>query len=200
ANDYFGKGLSGGKLILVPDRNAILKPEENSIVGNVALYGATSGEVYISGIAGERFGVRNSGVTAVVEGIGDNGCEYMTGGKVLILGQIGNNFAAGMSGGEAYLFNPKPTALAKINKETILLEMPSEEDLSGVRELLRTYFRHTSSARALLILTNWEQMKNHFVKVMPVEYKRVLAARKLESAALKLPPNPHLGELSSLKN
>ncbi len=173
--------MSGGKLILVPDRDATLKPEENIIVGNVALYGATSGEVYINGQAGERFGVRNSGATAVVEGIGDNGCEYMTGGKVLILGQIGNNFAAGMSGGEAFLFNPKPSALAKINKETILLETPSEEDLSGVRELLRTYFRHTSAARALRILTNWEQMKNHFVKVMPVEYKRVLSEMRKEA-------------------
>lgn len=177
ANDYFGKGLSGGKLILVPDRDATLKPEENNIVGNVALYGATSGEVYIKGLAGERFGVRNSGVTAVVEGIGDNGCEYMTGGKVLILGAIGKNFAAGMSGGEAYLFNPKPSALEKINKETILIEVPSEHDLEDVRELLRNYFRHTSSMRALRILTNWEQMKNHFVKVMPIEYKRVLAER-----------------------
>jgi len=186
ANDYFGKGLSGGKLILVPDRDATLKPEENIIVGNVALYGATSGEVYINGQAGERFGVRNSGATAVVEGIGDNGCEYMTGGKVLVLGQIGNNFAAGMSGGEAFLFNPKPSALAKINKETILLETPSEEDLVKVRELLRTYFRYTSAARALRILTNWEQMKNHFVKVMPVEYKRVLEAKRLNAEAQSL--------------
>lgn len=177
ANDYFGKGLSGGKLILVPDRHANFAAEKNIIVGNVALYGATSGEVYIKGMAGERFAVRNSGATAVVEGIGDNGCEYMTGGKVLILGNTGKNFAAGMSGGEAFLFNPSPKALSQINPETVLSEVPTAADLQVIRDLLRNFFMHTSSMRALRILNNWEQMSKHFVKVMPVEYKRVLESR-----------------------
>ena len=177
-NDYFGKGLSGGKIIVIPDRNAGFEPSENIIVGNVGLYGATSGEVYIRGKAGERFAVRNSGATAIVEGVGAHGCEYMTGGKVIILGDIGRNFAAGMSGGIAYLLDPSDELDRFCNTEMVFLEQPDADDMKELRSLVRAHFRFTGSMKALEILNNWEDMEGNFIKVMPKEYKAVLAKRK----------------------
>jgi glutamate synthase (NADPH/NADH) large chain len=174
SNDYFGKGLSGGRLIVTPDRNATYQPDKNIIIGNVALYGATAGEAYIHGMAGERFAVRNSGVHAVVEGVGDHGCEYMTGGIVVNLGSWGRNFAAGMSGGVAYLYDPQQNFSQSCNMEMVELEIPDMVDLEEARRLIRNHFRHTSSALALRILTEWESEHQHFVKVMPSDYKAVL--------------------------
>tara|TARA_Y100000385_G_scaffold291401_1_gene369167 strand:- start:22103 stop:26614 length:4512 start_codon:yes stop_codon:yes gene_type:complete len=176
-NDYFGKGLSGAKLIVVTDREAKFEPSENIIIGNVALYGATSGEAYIKGMAGERFCVRNSGATAVVEGIGAHGCEYMTGGLAIILGQIGRNFGAGMSGGIAYIHNPNDDQDQYCNTEMIHLENLNHEDLETLREYIRNHFKYTGSQKALEILQNWEEKKNQFLKIMPKEYKAVLEMR-----------------------
>ncbi|MCB0633914.1 MAG: glutamate synthase large subunit, partial [Lewinella sp.] len=177
ANDYFGKGLSGGRLIVVPDREANFDPHENIIIGNVAFYGATSGEAYIKGMAGERFCVRNSGVKTVVEGIGDHGCEYMTGGVVVVLGETGKNFAAGMSGGMAYVYNPKDTFGARVNMEMIDLDPLGEADLELLRRMIRNHFTYTSSKVALEILDNWDEASKNFVKVMPRDYKAVLKKR-----------------------
>ncbi len=174
SNDYFGKGLSGGKLIIIPDRNTTFQPEKNIIIGNVALYGATSGEAYVKGVAGERFCVRNSGASAVVEGLGAHGCEYMTGGMVVVLGDIGRNFGAGMSGGIAYLFDPSREKANFINKSMVLIEAPGDSDIENIRLLIRNHFKYTSSMRALHILNNWKEKQHHFIKIMPVEYKRVL--------------------------
>lgn len=174
ANDYFGKGLSGGKLIVVPDRTAQFEVSENIIIGNVALYGATAGEAYISGMAGERFAVRNSGAKAVVEGVGDHGCEYMTGGVVLIIGETGKNFAAGMSGGVAYVFNPHGKFAKRVNPEMVELEALDDEDFEVMRTLLRNHFRFTSSKQALHLLNDWDNAKRYFIKVMPKDYKAVL--------------------------
>jgi glutamate synthase (ferredoxin) len=174
-NDYFGKGLSGATIIVRKPKKATFKSHENVITGNVALYGATSGEAYINGIAGERFCVRNSGAFAVTEGIGDHGCEYMTGGVALILGKIGRNFAAGMSGGIAYIYNnQKNYDLKNFNMESIDLENPQVQDLDIINELIQNHFTHTNSDIAKQILTNWESCKRNFVKVMPIEYKRAL--------------------------
>ena len=178
ANDYFGKGLSGGRLIVVPDREATFKPEENIIIGNVAFYGATSGEAYIRGMAGERFCVRNSGVTTVVEGIGDHGCEYMTGGLVVVLGNTGKNFAAGMSGGTAYIYDKQKDFEQKCNMEMVELDEIIEEDYDTIQTLIRNHFSCTSSNVALDILNDWEQSKKYFVKVMPTDYKAVLQKRQ----------------------
>ncbi len=182
-NDYFGKGLSGARLIVVPDRRSILKPEENIIIGNVALYGATSGEAYIKGKAGERFCVRNSGVNAVVEGLGAHGCEYMTGGRVVVLGDIGRNFAAGMSGGIAYIFDENKTAEVYCNKEMVEFDDMEKEDFQTLRTLLRNHFRFTGSLKALDILQNWDTTKKQFIKVMPTEYKAILTKQKLTVSA-----------------
>ncbi len=184
SNDYFGKGLSGAKLILSTDRTATLIPKDNIIVGNVALYGATSGEAYIKGVAGERFCVRNSGATAVVEGLGAHGCEYMTGGRVIVLGSIGRNFGAGMSGGVAYLYDPNNEAMQYLNMEMILVEGLSDEDDELLRVHIRNHFKYTGSTSALEILQNWNVEKTNFIKIMPEEYKRVLAemAKKKEVA------------------
>ncbi len=184
ANDYFGKGLSGSKLILSTDRTATLTPKENIIVGNVALYGATSGEAYIKGVAGERFCVRNSGATAVVEGLGAHGCEYMTGGCVVVLGSIGRNFGAGMSGGIAYIYDPNNEARHYLNMEMILVEELDESDDDMLRGHVRSHFKYTGSTAALKILQNWKVDKSNFIKIMPEEYKRVLAdmAKKSEVA------------------
>lgn len=182
-NDYFGKGLSGARVILVPDRRSILEPEENIIVGNVALYGATSGEAYIKGKAGERFGVRNSGVNAVVEGLGAHGCEYMTGGRVIVLGEIGRNFAAGMSGGIAYVFDPENKASINCNMEMVGLEELEKEDYQTIRTLIRNHFRFTGSLKALDILQHWDTHKKSFVKVMPTEYKAILEKQKQQVTA-----------------
>jgi glutamate synthase (NADPH) large chain len=178
ANDYFGKGLSGGKLVVSPDEKATFDPAENSIIGNVALYGATGGEAYIKGVAGERFAVRNSGAKAVVEGVGDHGCEYMTGGLAVVLGATGRNFAAGMSGGIAYVYDPKGNLPANFNNDMAELEGMLEEDFENVRRLVRDHFRYTASQNALNILNDWADLKQHFVKVMPRDYKAVLEAKK----------------------
>ena len=174
-NDYFGKGLSGAKLIAkVPEKSSFV-PQDNIIIGNVALYGATAGEAYINGIAGERFCVRNSGVRAVVEGVGDHGCEYMTGGIALILGDIGRNFAAGMSGGIAYIYNDNAVFdEKKFNLEMVELESPQKDDIEIIRELLENHINYTKSPRANEILKNWQNFTRNFIKVMPTDYKNAL--------------------------
>ncbi len=181
ANDYFGKGLSGGRIIIYPPKGSTFIAEENIIIGNVALYGATNGEIFVRGMAGERFGVRNSGVTAVVEAIGDHGCEYMTGGRVVILGKTGRNFAAGMSGGVAYVMDESGDFASRVNTQMVDLEKLS--DANEIEELWKLIQRHqtyTKSERAAIILTNWDNNVNRFVKVMPKDYKRML--QKLKEA------------------
>ncbi|MFT7336280.1 MAG: glutamate synthase (NADPH/NADH) large chain [Porticoccaceae bacterium] len=174
-NDYLGKGLSGGKLIIKVPPTATFKPEENIIIGNVALYGAITGEAYINGMAGERFGVRNSGAIAVVEGIGDHGCEYMTGGIVVVLGKTGRNFAAGMSGGIAYVFDEKKQFENGLcNMEMVALETLEDEDLVRLRRLVRNHSMYTNSPLAKRILLDWGNQSKHFVKVMPTDYKIAL--------------------------
>jgi glutamate synthase (ferredoxin) len=185
ANDYFGKGLSGGKVILYPPEGSTFAPEENIIVGNVAFYGATSGEAYIRGMAGERFAVRNSGVRAVIEGVGDHGCEYMTGGRVIVIGKTGRNFAAGMSGGIAYVLDEDGGFKNHCNLETVALERLNESDLQEVEELLKRHAVYTRSARAWQILALWQENAPKFVKVMPKDYRRVLEAlQEAESKGL----------------
>ncbi|WP_395064537.1 glutamate synthase large subunit [Flavobacterium sp.] len=172
-NDYLGKGLSGGKLIIKVPPKATFKPEENIIVGNVALYGAINGQAYINGIAGERFCVRNSGATAVVEGVGDHGCEYMTGGTVVVLGKTGRNFAAGMSGGIAYVFDEKKQFENGLcNMEMVALEKLEEEDLSALKRLIKNHSLFTNSPLAKRILDDWDNQIQHFIKVMPTDYKK----------------------------
>ena len=184
ANDYVGKGLSGGRIIIAPDRKATFVPSENMIIGNVALYGAISGELYARGIAAERFAVRNSGASAVVEGVGDHGCEYMTGGRVVILGPTGRNFGAGMSGGIAYVFDPHKQLLANCNLETIELDpVEGEQDELELRSLLENHLKFTGSDVAQAILDSWDDSLKHFVKVMPTDYKRVLAEWAAAEAA-----------------
>jgi glutamate synthase (NADPH/NADH) large chain len=173
SNDYLAKGLSGGKIIVRPNRNAKFKASENVIAGNVAAYGATSGTLFVSGLVGERFCVRNSGATAVVEGVGDHGCEYMTGGRVVVLGSTGRNFAAGMSGGIAYLFNPNTE---NINPEMVEIEDLDQEDIKFLQEIVANYIEETDSELAKKIIKNNEILK--FVKIMPKEYKRVLIAKQ----------------------
>jgi len=178
ANDYVGKGLSGGKIILYPPKNSTFKAEENIIAGNVNLYGATSGEAYIRGIAAERFAVRNSGATAVVEGIGDHGCEYMTGGRVVILGKTGRNFGAGMSGGVAYVWDKDKDLAKQCNTETFELEAVSDAaDIAELKSLISRHLEYTESTVAAQILANWDTALAQFVKVMPTDYKRVLNER-----------------------
>src|SRR5579883_2089347 len=181
ANDYVGKGLSGGKLIVYPPRNSTFLPEENILIGNVVLYGATSGEAYFNGMAGERFAVRNSGATAVVEGLGDHGCEYMTNGLVVVLGKTGRNFAAGMSGGIAFVLDEKGDfAEKRCNTAAVDLEpVASDEDVRVLYDLIAKHVAATSSPRGKWILENWDQMVPRFVKVFPHEYKRVLGVPRL---------------------
>ncbi len=175
ANDYFGKGLSGARLVAKVPQEATFKPEENIIIGNVALYGATGGEAYINGIAGERFCVRNSGAVAVVEGVGDHGCEYMTGGEAVILGKIGRNFAAGMSGGIAYIYAENGVFDDRnFNMEMIGLEDLSKEDVAHVKELIQNHINYTGSLLATQILADWNTTQKHFIKVMPTDYKAAL--------------------------
>jgi len=183
ANDYFGKGLSGGKVILYPPEGSTFTPEENIIVGNVAFYGATNGEAYIRGMAGERFAVRNSGVRAVVEGVGDHGCEYMTGGRVVVIGKTGRNFAAGMSGGIAYVYDEDDSFRKRCNLETVSLERLDERDMQEVEEMLKRHAIYTRSARAWQLLALWQETAPKFVKVMPKDYRRVLEA--LREAEMK---------------
>jgi glutamate synthase (ferredoxin) len=179
ANDYVGKGLSGGKIIIYPSEKVSFVPEENIIIGNTTFYGATSGEAYIRGIAGERFCIRNSGIYAVVEGVGDHGCEYMTGGRVVILGKTGKNFAAGMSGGIAYVYDEKGNFSLYCNKEMVELEQLNQEDINTVYNLIFKHKRYTKSKKAEKILLNFEQEIKKFVKVMPKEYKRILEGKAL---------------------
>ena len=184
ANDYLGKGLSGGKIILYPSAKSTFAAEENVIAGNVALYGATSGEVYIRGMVGERFGVRNSGVNTIVEGVGDHGCEYMTGGKVVILGKTGRNFAAGMSGGVAYVLDEQGDFATRCNQQMVGLEtLEDAEEIADLRQLIQQHADYTQSQKAANVLAHWEDMLPKFVKVMPKDYKRVLQAISAAIAA-----------------
>jgi glutamate synthase (ferredoxin) len=179
ANDYFGKGLSGGKLILRPPREATFVPEENIIVGNTGLYGATSGAVFIRGLAGERFAVRNSGAVAVVEGTGDHSCEYMTGGRVVVIGPTGRNFGAGMSGGIAYVYDPEGDFHIRCNLQMVDLDpLDDSEEQELVRGLLERHLEYTESTVAQGILAAWPALSARFVKVMPIDYKRVLAEQR----------------------
>jgi glutamate synthase (NADPH/NADH) large chain len=186
ANDYAGKGLSGGRLIVYPPKQADFVAEQNIIIGNVALYGATSGEAYFRGIAAERFCVRNSGATAVIEGCGDHGLEYMTGGRAVVLGPTGRNFAAGMSGGVAYVYDPDGKFLVNCNLEMVELEeMTDEADVNELRTLITNHHQYTGSAIAKLVLDHWEKSLSQFHKIMPVDYKRALkelAAEQLVKA------------------
>jgi glutamate synthase (ferredoxin) len=177
ANDYFGKGLCGSKLIVYPPKESTFKPEENIIIGNVAFYGATNGEAYIHGMAGERFCVRNSGVRAVVEAVGDHGCEYMTGGRVVVLGKTGRNFAGGMSGGVAYVLDRDGDFHIRCNREQCDLErLEDPVEISEVKGMIQKHAEYTGSTLALEILEDWENMRPQFVKVMPQDYKRILDA------------------------
>jgi glutamate synthase (ferredoxin) len=177
ANDYWGKGLSGGRLVVFPPRQATFVPEQNIVIGNVALYGATGGEAYVRGVAGERFAVRNSGAHAVVEGIGDHGCEYMTGGRVVVLGGSGRNFAAGMSGGIAYVLDVDGDFKRRCNLGMVELgPLDQAEDIALVRDLIRRHVDHTGSTYAKGILASWIDVQPRFVRVMPRDYMRVLLA------------------------
>jgi glutamate synthase (NADPH/NADH) large chain len=189
ANDYFGKGLSGGRLILFPPRDAHPRfvPELNIIAGNVILYGATGGEVFIRGLVGERFAVRNSGATAVVEGVGDHACEYMTGGRVVVLGPTGRNFGAGMSGGTAYVYDPEQAFPSNVNRELVDLDPLDDEDVEFLRDAVRRHEVETGSPVAAHILQRWHDNVRHFQKVMPKDYKRVLdAARRAEEQGISV--------------
>ena len=177
SNDYFGKGLSGGKLVVYPPKNAGYRADENIIIGNVALYGATSGKAFIAGVAGERFAVRNSGAYAVVEGVGDHGCEYMTGGRVVVLGETGKNFAAGMSGGIAYVWDPRRDLYLRVNKELVSIELVTEKhDLEELRRLIEEHVAATGSERGRAILDDFEHSAASFKKILPRDYDRILKA------------------------
>lgn len=176
ANDYVGKGLSGGNIVVRAPEGSPFNPEENIIIGNVAFYGATSGEAFIGGAAGERFCVRNSGVTAVVEAVGDHGCEYMTGGRVVVLGHTGRNFAAGMSGGVAYVYDEDGSFKSRCNTEMVELGAPAEHEAAQIKELVAKHQKATGSSKAKTLLNEWEAALKKFVRVMPKDYKRMLAA------------------------
>ncbi len=182
ANDYVGKGLSGAQLAIYPSRDVKFKPAENIIIGNVALYGATSGELFVRGQAGERFAVRNSGATTVVEGIGDHGCEYMTGGRALILGATGRNFAAGMSGGIAWIYDPDGVFPENCNLEMVELDPLSSDDEDQIISLLRKHISLTKSRLAQRLLDNWKETSSKFIKVFPIEYKKVLQNKQYQPA------------------
>jgi glutamate synthase (NADPH/NADH) large chain/glutamate synthase (ferredoxin) len=184
ANDYTGKGLSGGVLAVLPEEGTTFRAEENVIIGNTVLYGATSGRAFFRGLAGERFAVRNSGASAVVEGVGDHGCEYMTGGRVVVLGPTGRNFAAGMSGGLAFVLDEDGTFPARVNAAMRdQLEPVTETDAIELHELVREHAQRTGSPVAARVLDEWEALLPRFVKVFPADYKRVLA----EQAAAEPP-------------
>ena len=175
-----GKGISGGKIIIVPPREAPCLAEENVLAGNVIGYGGTSGQIYINGQAGERFAIRNSGFQAVVEGVGDHGCEYMTGGRVAVLGKTGVNFAAGMTGGVAYVLDEAGDFDLRCNLDTVDLESvregsPEEEELLG---MLRSHLELTGSPKAARLLEQWQEYRGHFVCVMPVEYRKILRSAR----------------------
>jgi glutamate synthase (NADPH/NADH) large chain len=181
ANDYLGKGLSGGRLVVRPplDAHPRFVAEDNIVAGNVILYGATGGEVFLRGVVGERFCVRNSGATAVVEGVGDHGCEYMTGGRVIVLGPTGRNFGAGMSGGLAFVYDPDDTFHTRVNTEMVDLDPLDDEDREWLRDVIRRHLAETGSAVASRMLYRWHDNVRAFVKIFPKDYKRVLAAIQL---------------------
>ncbi len=180
ANDFVGKGISGGKIIIKPAKNAQFNPAENVVAGNVIGYGGTSGKIFLNGQAGERFAIRNSGFTSVVEGVGDHGCEYMTGGRVLILGMTGVNFAAGMTGGIAYVLDMSNDFDLRCNTNSVDLENiePNSEDEKEILSLLNEHIKYTDSPKAKEILDDWEHYRDMFVKVFPVDYKKALQAMK----------------------
>jgi glutamate synthase (NADPH/NADH) large chain len=187
ANDYLGKGLSGGKIIVVPQKGSTFSPEKNIISGNTMLYGATTGEIYINGIVGERFCVRNSGAIAVVEGAGDHCCEYMTGGRTVVLGEVGRNFAAGMSGGVAYVLNEKGNFDYFCNMEMVELSLIEDSaDARELQDLISAHHRYTASPLAKRILNNWDEFVGKFIKVTPIEYKKVLHDEKMEAIKKKI--------------
>jgi glutamate synthase (NADPH/NADH) large chain len=189
ANDYVGKGLSGGRLVVKPPAGARFTPEDNIIVGNVVLYGATGGELFACGAAGERFAVRNSGARAVIEGLGDHGCEYMTGGVVVCLGRTGRNFAAGMSGGTAFVFDKSHRFRDLCNLEMVDLEpMITDSDIWLVYGLIEDHVSYTGSPLGRRILETWESSASKFVKVMPRDYKRVLESRRGRMRPSTAPP------------
>lgn len=178
ANDYLGKGLSGGRIIVVPSREATFEAEKNTIAGNTLLYGATGGELFVNGRVGERFAVRNSGAVTVVEGVGDHGCEYMTGGRVVVLGKVGQNFAAGMSGGVAYIWNYRGNVDNYINMDMVELTLLQEDwEKEELHDLIERHYKHTHSALAKRMLDNWEEYVPQFLKVTPVEYKRIALSK-----------------------
>lgn len=185
ANDYFGKGLSGAKLIIYPDKTSTYTAEENIIIGNVAFYGATSGEAFIRGKAGERFAVRNSGANVVVESVGDHGCEYMTGGRVVILGDTGRNFAAGMSGGVAFVYDVKRKFSKNCNKEMVDLDPLNDDDAKELKQMIQKHFDYTGSSVAKFVLGDFENQLHHFVKVFPTDYKKALLKKSQAIAAGK---------------
>lgn len=183
ANDYVGKGLSGGRIVVYPPKNSSFKSNENVIVGNVCLYGATSGDVYFSGIAAERFAVRNSGANAVVEGVGDHGCEYMTGGRVVILGNTGRNFAAGMSGGIAYVLDIRQDFKHKVNPEMVSLDTITDpHEIAEVRSMIESHMHYTGSEIASWVLRDFNQLLSRFVRVMPNDFRKVLEAEAAQVA------------------
>jgi glutamate synthase (NADPH/NADH) large chain len=187
ANDYLGKGLSGGKIVVVPPTGSTFKPEENIIIGNTVLYGATSGEIYVRGVAGERFAVRNSGALAVVEGVGDHCCEYMTGGRVAVIGKTGRNFAAGMSGGIAYVLDEVGNFDYYCNQGLVdLSKVEDAADIQELQDMLQNHLVHTGSSKARDILVNWNSYLSKFVKVIPFEYKKVLEEQKIKDLERKL--------------
>jgi glutamate synthase (NADPH) large chain len=185
ANDYLGKGLSGGKIIVVPPKNSTFTPDENVIIGNVALYGATSGEAYINGIAGSRFCVRNSGAIVVVEAVGDHGCEYMTGGRVIVLGQVGRNFAAGMSGGIAYLVDEQSRKFCNLEMVSCTT-LEDQNEIEFVRDMIFRHAEHTGSRRATEIILGWDQFVSAIVRVLPNDYRRVLEAKAIADFQLPI--------------
>ena len=202
SNDYLGKGLSGGRIIAYPPKTSSFLPEESILVGNVVLYGATAGEAFLNGIAGERFAVRNSGAHAVVEGVGDHGCEYMTNGVVIVLGMTGRNFAAGMSGGIAYIYDEQGDfSTRRCNRASVDLEpLLSPEDVERVRGLLERHRDLTGSPRAAWILEHWSDAQPRFIKIFPHEYKRVLGIARAESAAGAVSGAVHLSPPKSSRD
>ncbi len=195
SNDYLGKGLSGGKIIVKPPKESKFKQDENIIIGNVALYGATSGKVYINGVAGERFCVRNSGATAVVEGVGDHGCEYMTGGKVAVIGKVGKNFAAGMSGGVAYVLDENNDLYRKVNKSLVSTEeLSNKYDVLELKAMIEDHVKYTNSIRGKEILNDFEEYLPKFKKIIPYDYKKMLnAIAKMEEKGL----NPEQAQIEA---
>jgi glutamate synthase (ferredoxin) len=181
-NDFFGKGLSGGIVTVAPSASATYRPEENIVVGNVAFYGATDGRGFVCGLAGQRFAVRNSGATLVVEGVGNNGCEYMTGGTVLVLGEVGLNFAAGMSGGVAFVYDAEHTLAGRCNREMVDLMAPSREEVELIRQLIDEHARRTASPLAVKLLYQFEEASANFVKVIPREYAQIVALTEMLEA------------------